>query len=100
MQVTMDINDELIDKLATLARLEFNPQEKAGIKNDLTRIISFVEKINEVDLSAVKPLIYVTDEVNIMRDDEVGHDITQQEALKNSPKHDSDYFKVPKVLGR
>ncbi len=96
----MEINDELIDKLAILARLEFNPQEKAGIKNDLTRIISFVEKINEVDLSKVKPLIYVTNEVNVMRVDEVEHNITQQEALKNSPKHDSDYFKVPKVLGK
>lgn len=96
----MKINDELIDKLATLARLEFASNEKAEIREDLSRIITFVEKINEVDLSGVDPLIYMTDEVNVMRTDEVIHDISQDDALRNAPKKDSDYFKVPKVIGR
>lgn len=95
----MKINDELIDKLSTLAKLEFEAGDKAEIREDLSKIISFVEKINEVDLSGVEPLIYVTDEVNVMRTDEVRSDITQAEALKNAPKKDSDYIKVPKVLG-
>lgn len=95
----MKINDELIDKLATLARLEFQAEEKQEIKGDLEKIISFVEKINEVDLSRVEPMIYVNDEINVMRTDEVRHDISQEEALRNAPKKDSDYFKVPKVIG-
>ena len=40
----------------------------------------------------------MSDEVNVLRDDEVKQEITQAEALKNAPKHDSDYFKVPKVI--
>lgn len=96
----MKINDELIDKLATLAKLEFNDTEKSEIQEDLSKIITFVEKINEVDLSGIEPLIYMTDEVNVMRTDEVVHDISQDDALRNAPKKDSDYFKVPKVIGR
>jgi len=96
----MQVNDELIDKLATLARLEFNAGEKEEIKKDLTRILDFFEKINELDLGNVEPLVFMSSEVNIMREDEVKIEVTQEEALSNAPKHDSDYFKAPKVIGK
>ncbi len=96
----MQVNDELIDKLATLARLEFDDDEKKEIKKDLTRILEFVEKINELDLENVEPLVFMSSDVNVMRDDEVKRDITREDALLNAPKHDSDYFKVPKVIGK
>ena len=95
----MQVNDELIDKLATLAKLEFEAEKKKEIIKDLTQIISFVEKLNELDTSGVEPLIFMTDEVNVLRKDEVKHDITHDEALLNAPKKDSDYFKAPKVIG-
>jgi aspartyl-tRNA(Asn)/glutamyl-tRNA(Gln) amidotransferase subunit C len=96
----MQVNDELIDKLATLSRLEFEVEEKRKIKKDLTRILDFVEKINELDLENVEPLIFMGGEVNVLREDEVRKVITQDEALLNAPKHDSDYFKAPKVIGK
>ena len=96
----MEVNDELIDKLANLAKLEFDVNEKKEIAQDLNGILAFVEKINEVNLDGIEPLIYVSDEINIMRTDEVKHEITQQEALSNAPKKDSDYFKAPKVLDK
>lgn len=96
----MQVNDELINKLATLARLEFNAGEKEEIKKDLTRILDFVEKINELDLENIEPLIFMSSEVNVMREDEVKIEITQDEALLNAPKHDSDYFKAPKVIAK
>ncbi len=95
----MQVNDELVDKLASLAKLEFEADKKKEIIKDLTQIISFVEKLNEIDTSGVEPLIFMTDEVNVLRKDEVKHDITHEEALMNAPKKDSDYFKAPKVLG-
>jgi aspartyl-tRNA(Asn)/glutamyl-tRNA(Gln) amidotransferase subunit C len=94
----MEITDEMVGHLAHLARLEFKGQEKEEIKKDLNRIISFVEKLNELETEDVEPLIYMTDEFNVMREDELRQDISQQEALKNAPKKDSDYFKVPKVV--
>lgn len=92
------IDTTTIDKLATLSRLEFNGKEKEQILGDLNRMLDFVGKLNEVDTKGVEPLIYMSDEKNVLRSDEVRTDITQKQALANAPKHDSDYFKVPKVV--
>jgi aspartyl-tRNA(Asn)/glutamyl-tRNA(Gln) amidotransferase subunit C len=94
----MEVNDELVEKLARLARLRFDDAEKEEIKNDLQRMIAFVEKLNELDLEGVQPLMHMTDEVNVLRDDEVTGSITREEALRNAPAHDEQFFKVPKVI--
>ncbi|MCE2786914.1 MAG: Asp-tRNA(Asn)/Glu-tRNA(Gln) amidotransferase subunit GatC [Bacteroidota bacterium] len=96
----MDISNELIDKLADLAKLEFNGDEKEHIKNDLSRILTFIEKLNEIDTTGVEPLIFMSDAVNVLREDEVIQTISKDEALKNAPKKDSDYFRVPKFLDK
>ena len=67
----MEVNEALIDKLAKLARLEFNPEEKIAIRDDLQRMIGFVEKLNELDLSGVEPLLHIGTEVNVLREDEI-----------------------------
>ncbi|TMI74477.1 MAG: Asp-tRNA(Asn)/Glu-tRNA(Gln) amidotransferase subunit GatC [Bacteroidetes bacterium] len=94
----MEVNDALVQKLARLARLRFDDAEKEEIKNDLQRMIAFVEKLNELDLEGVQPLMHMTDEVNVLREDEVTGSITREEALKNAPAHDDQFFKVPKVI--
>ncbi len=96
----MKIDTKTVDKLADLAKLEFDEASRNEVVNDLNRMITFVEKLNEIDTSAVEPLIYLTDTTNAMRDDVVKEDTTQQEALKNAPKRDSDYIKVPKVINK
>jgi aspartyl-tRNA(Asn)/glutamyl-tRNA(Gln) amidotransferase subunit C len=92
------IDKKTVDELAHLSRLEFENEAKDEIINDLNRMLEFVNKLNEVDTTNIEPLIYVNEEVNILREDEVKQDVTQKEALKNAPKHDSYYFKVPKVV--
>lgn len=94
----MEVNDALIEKLAHLARLKFNEAEKEEIKHDLQRMISFVEKLNELDLQDVEPLMHMTDEVNVLREDKLEGSISREEALKNAPFHDKQFFKVPKVI--
>lgn len=94
----MKIDKDLVDKIAHLARLEFQDEQKVKIEEDLNRILSFMESLNEVDTSAVAPLIYLSDEKNIFRKDAIHQEITHEEALKNAPKKDSDYFRVPKVI--
>lgn len=94
----MNIDNATIDHLAHLARLEFENEAKDEIKKDLTRILSFVDKLNELDTTGIEPLIYMSDEVNVLRDDEVKQEITREEALLNAPKKDSDYFKAPKMV--
>jgi len=96
----MEVNDALVEKLANLARLQFNDTEKEGIKNDLQRMIQFVEKLNELDTTDVEPLLHMSEQVNILRDDEVTGSISREEGLKNAPVHDKVFFKVPKVIKR
>ncbi|MFI5164040.1 MAG: Asp-tRNA(Asn)/Glu-tRNA(Gln) amidotransferase subunit GatC [Bacteroidia bacterium] len=92
------INQDTVDKLANLSRLEFNGKEKEEISNDLNKMLDFVGKLNELTTFNVEPLIYMSDEKNVLRPDEVKREITQQQALSNAPQKDSDYFKVPKVV--
>ena len=96
----MEINNKLIDQVAVLAKLEFENEAKDEMREDLQRIVSFVEKLSELDTEGVEPLIYLTDEVNRLREDEAKITVTQAEALSNAPKKDSDYFKVPKVISK
>ena len=91
---------EKVDKIAELAKLEFSPVEKQALVGDMNKILTFMEKLDELDTEGVEPLIYMTDEVNALRKDVVKQEITHEEALKNAPKKDSDYFRVPKVLER
>jgi aspartyl-tRNA(Asn)/glutamyl-tRNA(Gln) amidotransferase subunit C len=94
----MIVNDELVEKLAHLARLEIKPGEKDGLKSDLQKMIAFIEKLNEIDTSGVEPLLFMTDEVNVLREDEVVPSISREEALLNAPVKDEQFFKVPKVI--
>ncbi len=94
----MKINNETVDKIAHLARLEFDAEAKEQMIKDMNNMLTFVDKLNELDTTNVEPLIYMSDEVNVLREDEVKQTITQHEALKNAPKHDSDYFKVPRMI--
>lgn len=94
------IDTEAVEKIAHLARLEFDNEAKEQIIKDMNNMLAFVDKLNEIDTSNVEPLIYMSDEVNVLREDEVKPEITQAEALKNAPKHDSDYFKVPKMIDK
>jgi aspartyl-tRNA(Asn)/glutamyl-tRNA(Gln) amidotransferase subunit C len=94
----MEVNDALVDKLAHLARLKFEDEEKQEIKADLQRMIAFVEKLNELELEGVEPLLHMSEEVNVLREDEIRGSVPREEALKNAPDHDEQFFKVPKVI--
>ncbi len=94
----MNVNDELVDKIASLARLKFNPDEKEDIKNDLRQMIAFIDKLNELDTTGVEPLLHMSENVNILREDEVAGTISREDAFKNAPLHDEQFFKVPKVI--
>lgn len=94
----MKLDDKTVDKIASLAKLEFNGEEKDAILKDMNKMLDFVSKLEEVDTEGVAPLIHMTDELNVLREDVAHTDITQKEALKNAPKKDSTYFKIPKVI--
>ena len=94
----MEVNNKLIEDLSRLAKLKFDEKSAEKMKADLDKIISFVDKLSEIDTEGVEPLIYLSDEVNVLRTDEIANEVSQENALKNAPQKDSDYFKVPTVL--
>ncbi len=94
----MQVNDALVDKLATLAHLEFNDGEREAIKGDLQKMIGFIDKLGELDTTGVEPLMHMSDAVNVLRDDVPGDMLNRQQALHNAPHHDAQYFQVPKVI--
>jgi aspartyl-tRNA(Asn)/glutamyl-tRNA(Gln) amidotransferase subunit C len=94
----MEVTDELIDNLSNLARLEFNAADKEEIRKDLQRMILFVEKLGELDTTGVEPLLHMSAETNVLRDDIPGGSVSRAAALSNAPATDGTYFIVPKVI--
>ncbi len=94
----MEVSPALIEKLSHLSRLEFSDLEKEEIRGDLEKMIAFVEKLNELNLDEVKPLLHIPEEVNVLREDEVRGELSRQEALNNAPRTDGTFFHVPKMI--
>ena len=95
----MNIDLETIRKIAHLARLEFKDQEEATLLKDFNKILDWMDKLNEVNTDDVEPLIHMSEEINVLREDVAVNMLSHSEALLNAPKKDSDYFRVPKFLG-
>ncbi len=94
----MSTDIQTIRKLAHLARLEFDQTKEQEMLQDLNKILDWMEKLRELDTSAVEPLLHMSEEVNVLRPDAAKMIITHEQALRNAPRKDSDYFRVPKVL--
>ena len=96
----MEVNEALLDHLAHLSKLSFEGSETEAIRQDLQRMITFVDKLSELDTTGVEPLIFMSNEVNRLRNDDVEQSVSHEDALRNAPKKDSDYFRIPKVLDK
>jgi len=96
----MKLDEKMVDKIAKLSKLKFNDEEKSTIINDMNKMLEFVDQLKELNTDHVEPLIHMSDEVNVLREDEIVETISQQDALKNAPSKDSTYFKIPKVLDK
>jgi aspartyl-tRNA(Asn)/glutamyl-tRNA(Gln) amidotransferase subunit C len=96
----MNIDRATVDRVANLARLSFTEAEKEKLQAEMSKIVSFFDKLNELDTDDVEPLIFLSEEINAFREDNAFTEITKEQALKNAPQKDSDYFKVPKFLDR
>lgn len=96
----MEVTDEMVDRLAELARLEFSADEKVQVVSDLGKMIRFVDKLNELDTTGVEPVLHMSSETNAMRDDVLAGSISREEALRNAPDKNDQFFRVPKVINR
>ena len=97
----MRIDNATLDRIAELARLEVGDDAtRKQLLADMQRVIDFVEKLNEIDTKGVEPLIHMSEEQDVLREDVALPGLSKKEALMNAPVKDSDYFKVPKVVDK
>ena len=96
----MKIDIKTIEKLASLSKLSFTKEELDLISKDMSKMVDFINQLDEIDTEGVEPLIHVNEGFNSWREDEIGEMLDQKEALSNSPIKDSTYFKLPKVLDK
>ena len=94
----MKVDVATVRRLAELSKLSFSENEETDMVDGLNEMIAFVDKLKELDTANVEPLVFMTEETNVLREDVVEVPITQADALKNAPSKDMYYFRVPKVI--
>lgn len=101
--MNMKLSREDILKLAKLSRLTLSEDEISRYQKELSEILGYVEQLDEVDVSGLKPTYQVTGltsaEPNATRSDEVTDQISQKELFKNAPKVEDDHIKVQRMIG-
>ena len=95
----MAVTKKDVEYIAGLARLNFSDEELESYTSQLNEILSYVEKLNQLDTSNVEPLSHPVENVNVFREDKVKPSIDREEALNNAPDRSELFFKVPKVIG-
>lgn len=86
-----------VEHVAKLARLELTEEEKELYTKQLGDVLKYVEQMNEVDTSDVKPMSHAIDFVNVMREDKVVYEQTKEQLMMNAPDEENGFFRVPKI---
>jgi len=94
----MNLDEKTIHKIADLARIHVDDEEVETLIPEMNKILSFMEKLNELDTSNVKPLVYMNEATNVWREDVVKQEIATADGLKNAAIHNESFFMVPKII--
>ena len=94
----MKLTKEDVVYVAELARLEFHDDELKVLGDQLTSILDYAEKLNELDTSDVRPTAHVLPVNNVLREDVVTPSLDREKVLQNAPSQENGCFKVPKVI--
>lgn len=94
----MALSREEVQHVAQLARLDFSDEEEQRMAAEMSQILDYVEKLDELDTSGVPPMSHVLDVTNVFRDDEIESRIDREQALEPAPETDDGYFQVPQVI--
>ncbi len=94
----MIIDKQTIHKVADLARIAIKDEEIDALIPDMNKILTFMEKLNELDTTGVEPLVYMNTEENVWREDVAKREMSVKDGLKNAARHNEDFFLVPKII--
>jgi len=87
-----------VEYVANLARINITSQQESSLEEQLSKIIGYIDKLKELDVTGVQPSKGARIIRNVFREDKVISSDCHEEILKNSPSREGDYFKIPKVI--
>ncbi|MDY6862681.1 MAG: Asp-tRNA(Asn)/Glu-tRNA(Gln) amidotransferase subunit GatC [Thermodesulfobacteriota bacterium] len=94
----MKINKATVEKIAGLARLKLSEEQKELFTHQLDSILTYFEKLNELDTKDIPPTTHAIANVNVFKEDEVKESLSTESALLNAPEKDKGFFLVPQVI--
>lgn len=94
----MTLSEKEVEHIAELARIRVSENEKNLFTKQFNEILQFFHQLDEVDTSSIEPTFHVVDIKNIFREDEVEPTLSTEDALKNAPKKEKNFFKAPKLF--
>ncbi|MDD2968522.1 MAG: Asp-tRNA(Asn)/Glu-tRNA(Gln) amidotransferase subunit GatC [Lachnospiraceae bacterium] len=92
------INDEVIEYVGILAKLELSEEEKEQAKKDMNRMLDYIDKLNELDVTGVEPMSHVFPVTNVFREDIITNADSRDRILANAPAQKEGCFKVPRTV--
>ena len=95
----MKLSPEEVQKIAHLARLELKEGEVEVFSSQLSSILTYIEKLNQLNTEGIEPTAHAMEVPTPFRKDEEKQEISKESSLINAPHREGDYFKVPKVIG-
>ena len=93
------IDDETIEYVGILAKLELSEKEKEEAKADMEKMLDYIDVLNELDTDGIEPMSHVFPVNNVFREDVVTNGDEKEKTLANAPECNEDYFEVPKTIG-
>ena len=109
----MKVTEQDVIRVAELASLELTAAERTRMVKDLNSILDYIDRLNQLDTAGVEPMAQISDRFGVdasksgsarfeyaMRPDERRPSLPHEDALKNAPESDGNFFKVPKVIER
>ncbi len=94
------IDDETIEYVGILAKLELSDEEREAAKKDMGRMLDYIDKLNELDTSAVEPMSHVFPVQNVFREDVVTNGDGSDKTLQNAPEEKDNMFVVPRTFDK
>ncbi|MEK6690171.1 MAG: Asp-tRNA(Asn)/Glu-tRNA(Gln) amidotransferase subunit GatC [Nitrospirota bacterium] len=92
------ITKKEVEHVSRLARLELSDEEKETFTKQLNNILTYVEKLNELDTKDVEPTSHVLQIQNIFKEDEIRESLPRERALSNAPDRTDEFYRVPKII--
>lgn len=96
--MSQKIDDKQVRNVAKLARLDLSDSEITRFSRELSSILGYIEKLNELETNNVEPLAHCLPVHNVLRKDRIIQSLDNDKALANAPEREDEYFKVPKIL--